>query len=149
MKPRYHPRAVVQGSAVFIVGGLTGEGQVLDLTVPGCLIDSPLSPKKGDSLTLCLDLPQAGALFSVARGVVRWVQGARFGVEFIEMDQQERLRYNATVATVLHQQAASHSRPDPKRDSRQPGGVTWHLDNHGVSTTHHTVSRAVAGRRTR
>lgn len=149
MKPRYYPRAVVQGSAVFTVGGLTGEGQVLDLTVPGCLIDSPLSPKRGDSLELCLGLPQVGATFRVALGVVRWVQGSCFGVEFIAMDPKERLRYNATVGKFLQHQAASHARPDQKSYSRQPGGVNWHLEEHGVSTTHPTLSRAVASRRTR
>jgi hypothetical protein len=107
MKPRYYPRAVVQASAIFTVGGLTGEGQVLDLTVPGCLIDSPRSPNEGDSLTLCVSLSQGGATFRVARGVVRWVEGSRFGVEFIEMDLRERFRYNATVGTLLNQQVAS------------------------------------------
>ena len=107
MKPRYYPRAIVHGSAVFTVGGVIGEGQVLDLTVPGCLIASPCSPHKGDSLELCLDLPQLSAPFRVARGVVRWVQRSRFGVEFIEMDKQEQLRYNAAVGTLLHKQIGS------------------------------------------
>ena len=82
MKPRYSPRVRVQGSAAFTVGGFTGNGQVLDLTVPGCLIDSPLSPQKGDSLMLRVSLPEIGATFCVARGAVRWVQGSFFGVEF-------------------------------------------------------------------
>ena len=107
MKSRYYPRVVVQASAVFTVDGLTCEGQVLNLTVPGCLIDSPLTPKKGDSLTLCVSLSQGGATFRVARGVVRWVEGSRFGVEFIEMDHLERFRYNATVGRFLSQQVAS------------------------------------------
>jgi hypothetical protein len=149
MTPRYYPRAVVQASAVFTVDGLTGEGQVLDLTVPGCLIDSPLSPPKGASLTLRVSLLPGGATFRVARGVVRWVQGSRFGVEFIEMDQTERLRYNATVGTVLHQQAARHSRPDQQSDRRQPGDVHWHLDEQGGATPQYPISRAGAGRRTR
>ena len=51
MQPRYYRRAVVQRSAVFPVDGRTGEGQMLDLTVPDCLIDSPCSPNKGDSLS--------------------------------------------------------------------------------------------------
>lgn len=67
MKPRYYPRAVVQGSAVFAGEGRTGEGTVLDLTVPGCLIDSPCPPHKGDSLELCLDLPH-------------WSSGSQVGV---------------------------------------------------------------------
>lgn len=122
MKPRYYPRAVVLGSAVFTGDGIIGEGQVLDLTLPGCLIDSPCSPRQGDSLELCLDIPQVGALFNIARGVVRWVQGARFGVEFIEMDPRERFQYNAFVGTLLDEQvgnqAARNSRHAPQQQNR-------------------------------
>ena len=109
MNPRLYPRAVVQGSAVFTVDGIIGEGQVLDLTLPGCLVDSPLSPNKGDSLTLCLDIPHVGALFNIARGVVRWVQGSRFGVEFIEMDLRERFQYNAFIDTLLDEQVGNQA----------------------------------------
>ncbi len=109
MKPRYYPRAVVLGSAVFTGDGRIGEGQVLDLTVPGCLIDSPCSPRQGDSLELCLDIPHLGVMFRVARGVVRWVQGSRFGVEFIEMDPREQFLYNALVGTVLDEQIGSQT----------------------------------------
>ena len=68
MKLRYYLRVIVQGSAVVTVGGFTGEGQVRDLTVPGCLIDSPLSPNKGDLPVLHMNLPQEGATFRVALG---------------------------------------------------------------------------------
>jgi hypothetical protein len=149
MNPRYYPRVVVQGSAVFTVNGFTGEGRVLDLTVPGCLIDSPFAPNEGDSLTLRVTLPQESTPFRVTRGVVRWVRGSCFGVEFIEMNQQERVRYNTTVSTLLHRQTACHARPDQTNYSRQPGGVNWHLEEHGVSTPPLTVSQAGAGRRTR
>jgi len=44
MKPRYSPRAV-EGSVVFTVNGFTAdEGQVLDRTAPGYLINRPVSP---------------------------------------------------------------------------------------------------------
>ena len=123
MKPRYSPRAAVEGSAVFTIGGFTGEGQVHDLTVPGCLIESPFSPKNGEFLTLRLRLPKVGVTFRVALGVVRWVQGSRFGVEFIEMDHTERLRFNAIVGELLQQQAASQAQPGRKSYSRQPHKV--------------------------
>lgn len=149
MRPRYYPRVAVQGSAIFTVGGFTGKGQVLDLTVPGCLIDSPLVPNKGDSLVLRMNLPQEGATFRVARGVVRWVLGTCFGVEFIEMDHRERLRYNATVDKLLHQQGARRSRNDKTNYSRQRGGVTGIARNTGWRRRSLTASRAMAGRRTR
>src|SRR5215204_1141207 len=127
MKPRSCPRVVVQGSAVFTVNGVTETGEVLDLTVPGCLMKSRLSPKKGDSLTLRVHLAQ-GTKFRVARGVVRWVEGACFGVEFIEMDEPERVRYNAAVQQLLHRQEARHARASKATYSSQPGGTNWHLD---------------------
>lgn len=144
MTPRYYPRAVVQASAVFSVGGRLGDGLVLDLTVPGCLLESPCPPHRGDALTLRVSLPQGGPTFRVALGVVRWVQGRRFGVEFLEMAPPERLRYNATVRTLLHQQAA---RPEPAGASRPPSGVNWHLDTYGVTPP--PGAPAGAGRRTR
>lgn len=112
--PRSFPRAIVHGTAVVRIRGFKGEGQVLDVTVPGCSIDSPLSPKKGDSVTLRVSLLHAGASFHVALGIVRWVQGSRFGVEFIEMEPSERERYHAAVATCLHRQAASPGRPEER-----------------------------------
>ena len=39
MQPRYYPRAFFQRSAVFPVDGRISEGQMLDLTVPGCLFN--------------------------------------------------------------------------------------------------------------
>ena len=150
MKARYYPRAVVHATALFTVDGLMGEGQVLNLTVPGCLIDSPLSPKKGDALTLRLRLPKPEDTFHVALGIVRWVQGSRFGVEFIQMDQKERVRYNALVRRLLKQQATSHSRLEQTRYSQQPGGVNWHLEEHGLSRpTSSSCSHVSAGRRIR
>jgi len=149
MTPRYYPRAIVQASAVFTVGGLTGEGQVLDLTVPGCLIESPLSLKPGDSLTLRVNLPQMGATFRVALGVVRWVEGTRFGVEFVQMDQHDRLRYNALVGALLHQQTAAPPQSTRTRYSRPLDGVNWHLDTHGVPTPPRPGARAGTKPRTR
>jgi hypothetical protein len=133
MKPRYYPRAVVNASAIFTGSGFTGEGQVLDLTVPGCLIQSRFSAKKGESLTLRLAFPKIGITFLVARAVVRWVEGSRFGVEFVEMDQKERVRYNAAVDILLKHQAARHVQPDQKKKySSQTGGMNWHLVTYGV-----------------
>src|SRR5262245_18031355 len=111
MKARYRPRVAVNGAVVFSVNGFTGEGKVLDLCVPGCLIESPFSLKRGQFLTLRLRLPQVSASFSVPLAVVRWMHGMRFGVEFIEMEQRERQRFNAFVSALLEQQEANDEGP--------------------------------------
>ena len=100
MKDRYSQRVPVDASVIFTVGGLTYEGQVLNLTVPGCMVESPISPQKGDCMPLRLFIPEFQTSFDVSMGVVRWVNGRRFGLEFIGMEQNERLRYNACVAEL-------------------------------------------------
>ena len=85
MKPRYKPRIRLRFPVTFTSGARVGKGQVLDLTLPGCLIESPVAIEDGQSLQLELFLPGLRFPVSVTLGVVRWTQGKRFGVEFIKM----------------------------------------------------------------
>jgi hypothetical protein len=103
-----------------------GEGKLLNVTVPGCCIQSGFAAKKGDSLTLRLMFPQTGDRFLVGRAVVRWVKGSRFGVEFIEMDDAEQLRYKALVDDLLQFQIPAPV-PAHEQFSRRPGRVNRHL----------------------
>lgn len=108
MRRRYLNRVPVKGTATFSsASGLNGEGRVLDLTVPGCMIESPLPPRKGDSVFLNLYIPQFEAHFSVSMGIVRWVHGSRFGVEFVMMGQRDQMRYNACVVDCLRHNASN------------------------------------------
>ena len=127
MKPRYVQRASVRGSAIFTVAGLTCEGQILNLTVPGCMIESTVTPQKGDSVSLRLFIPRFGANFDVSMGIVRWVKDGRFGVEFIAMEQKDRLRYNACVAKYLLGKTSGQ-----KQSSSEPGSVNWHLAEYSL-----------------
>ncbi len=131
MKRRYLKRASVRGSVIFTAAGLTGEGRILDLTVPGCMVESDLSPQKGDCVTLRMFIPQFGATFNVSMGVVRWVKSGRFGVEFIAMKQKDRLRYNLCVSKCLRGNTST-----PKTYSNQPGTVNWHLKEYSLSGSH-------------
>jgi PilZ domain len=94
MKPRYRPRLRLNLPVNFTSGSQVGEGRVLDFTMPGCLVESPVVVQDGQSLQLEVDLPGQQFPLSVTLGVVRWRKGKRFGVEFIRMheSQQEILR---------------------------------------------------------
>jgi hypothetical protein len=83
MKPRCHKRIQIEASVIFTIGSCVGEGRALDISVPGCLIESPISVKKGDYLQLKVFLPGLKSPFSVALAAVRWTNGSQFGVEFI------------------------------------------------------------------
>jgi hypothetical protein len=81
---RYQERISVSSPVIFTIGSHVGEGIVLDLTIPGCLIQSPIGLKKGEYLQLKMVLPGMKIPFSVALGAVRWNKGTHFGVEFIK-----------------------------------------------------------------
>lgn len=90
MKPRYKPRIRLRFPVTFTSGPRIGQGQVLDLTLPGCLIESSVAVEAAESLQLELFLPGLRFPVSVTMGVVRWVKGKRFGVEFIKMHESQQ-----------------------------------------------------------
>ena len=90
MQPRYKPRIRLRFPVTFTSGTRIGEGQVLDLTLPGCLIESSAAIEDAQSLQLELFLPGLKLPVSVKLGVVRWTNGKRFGVEFIKMHKSQQ-----------------------------------------------------------
>lgn len=85
----------------YTMGSMVGEGQVLDLTNPGCLIESTAEVKKGESLHLKIFLRGLKTPLTIALGVVRWANGSRFGVEFIKMTEDEAAQLTYFVSQFL------------------------------------------------
>ena len=130
MKPRYKERIRIKGKAVFSNGSHTGEGRVLDLTSPGCLIESAgIAVPKGQSLQLNISLHGEKRPLMVTLGVVRWTNGRLFGVEFIKMDEANRLVLNYFVSQHLLDLARVGSATTA---FSEPGGRNWHLETYSV-----------------
>ena len=104
MKPRYSERVAVKCPVVFTLGSMVGEGEVQDLSNPGCLIQSAAHVAKGEYFQLKMYLPEMKTALSIEMGVVRWTNGPRFGVEFIKMSGKDR----ALLAHFI----ALHRRPN-------------------------------------
>jgi hypothetical protein len=96
-KARSHERIALQCSVVLASGIQVGEGWVLELSVRGCLMESSVPVKVGDNLQLRLSLPEPEPSMRVSRAAVRWAQGLQFGVEFIGMEEKDRIRLNRFV----------------------------------------------------
>jgi PilZ domain len=97
MEGRYSPRVPVECAAVFSGESGMGEGRVLDLSLPGCLIESPKAAKAGDYVRLKLCLPDGQPAVDVLLAVVRWAKGNRLGVEFIRSSEEDGARLNHFV----------------------------------------------------
>jgi hypothetical protein len=97
MEDRYSTRVPVECTAVFAGEAIIGEGRVIDVSLPGCLLESPEYARPGDCLRLKLFLPDRRPAISVSLAVVRWVKGNRLGIEFIRSSEEDGLRLKRFV----------------------------------------------------
>ena len=94
MEQRKHNRVQVEYPASFSGGSFRAQGVILDLSVAGCRVRSPIVVKKDDWLGVLIDVPRYETPLYVTRAAVRWVNAQEFGMEFIQMEliDQQRLR---------------------------------------------------------
>ena len=97
MESRYSARIPVECSVVFAGEALLGEGRVVDVSLPGCLMESPEAVKAGDYVQLKLFLPDQQPAIRVPLAVVRWARGSRVGVEFIRSSEDDQIRLTRFV----------------------------------------------------
>lgn len=83
----------------FGTGRQVNEGRVLNLSEGGCLVESSVSVKEGDIVQLRLSLPGPEPPMRVPRAAVRWTKGIQFGVEFLELEEKDRVRLKRLLAT--------------------------------------------------
>ena len=65
-----------------------------DLSKGGCRISTEANVSAGTMLEMRLQLPDQKPSLEIGLATVRWVKGAEFGVEFLQVrkDVEERLR---------------------------------------------------------
>ncbi len=97
MEERYSVRVPTDCSVVFAGEVLIGEGRIIDVSLPGCLMESLDSPKPGDYIQLKLFLPDQQPAIRVFLAVVRWTEGNRSGVEFIRSSEADQTRLTRFV----------------------------------------------------
>lgn len=90
MDTRYSQRAQLQGMASFRGEQVVGQGQLVNLSVPGCLIRSATPVKEGDYLQLRVNLPHEQVALEISLAAVRWVEGDHFAAEFIRMSGEDQ-----------------------------------------------------------
>lgn len=74
-----------------------GEATVLDVSTYGCRATSLVELKVGMALQLSLFLSDYHWPLEVDQGIVRWVDGERFGLEFTEIRPAQRERLRALI----------------------------------------------------
>jgi len=91
---RRHARVGTEYLALFSGERIRAQGVVLDLSVAGCRMRSPVEFTTGDYFGVVIDVPRYINPVGVTLAVVRWSKGQECGMEFIHMepDDHRRLR---------------------------------------------------------
>lgn len=96
-KLRYCERVHTRFPVVFAGEAYVGEGTVLNVSVPGCAVHSRKRVEPGSYLEMRMLVPDAAAPLRVELAKVRWCDGRRFGVEFIQMLGEDQVRLGRLV----------------------------------------------------
>jgi hypothetical protein len=110
--PRYSDRKITTCKVTLSCGARVGDGHMINLTVPGCQLQSTLTLEVGDSVQLRVHLDRQKPM-RIDLGVVRWTQDGKAGIEFIRMSREDQLRLRFYVGYI-------ERRPQSSRWSEQP-----------------------------
>ena len=108
-KLRYCERVHAQFPVVFAGEAYVGEGTVLNVSVPGCAIHSRNPVQPGSYIEMRMLVPDATPPLRVGLAKVRWCEGPRFGVEFIQMPGEDQIRLGRLVKNETPPSMASRS----------------------------------------
>ncbi|ULA68829.1 MAG: hypothetical protein LZF62_380015 [Nitrospira sp.] len=75
-----------------------GEGHVLDLTNPGCLLQTAVPLERGQAVQLVIYLEVLRPM-RITLGIVRWVSGKTAGIELIRMSAQDQARLRTFIGS--------------------------------------------------
>lgn len=102
MKDRYAPRMAVQCPIIFQSETGVGQGTALNLSLPGAAVEIQKPVPIGRHLRLNVFLPDGQPSLKVILATVRWVQGLRFGVEFLRLSETAEERLTCFLTTPTH-----------------------------------------------
>ena len=92
--PLFYP--VIFGGAPFV-----GEGILTNLSLMGCSVMSDREVLCGSEVRVSVLLPNQMPALSIDLGMIKWVQGHEFGVEFLRLPLEERQRLNSMLRMEL------------------------------------------------
>jgi hypothetical protein len=93
-----------------IVGG---DGNITDLSLRGCRVESQTEVRPGTSLEVRIHTSDDEPPLKVQEAVVRWSRGQQFGMEFVKLEPEEWARLQHTVTQLELQPYQKVSSEDP------------------------------------
>jgi len=103
---RAMPRLRVQFRTTFSDSTkLEGIGVLLDLSMSGCRIKSPIPAVPGFSLELRIHVPDLEWPLMIEAASVQWVRGETFGLAFFRITETEQQRLGQVIAKLIEDES--------------------------------------------
>jgi PilZ domain len=100
MEKRAQPRFTAQFRSTFSGGQQEGRGRTLDLSAGGCRIETDMPVVVGAAFECRIFVPGLDWPLRIDEAQVRWVRGSTFGVEFVKLSGEERVKLNHLVKAL-------------------------------------------------
>jgi hypothetical protein len=97
---RLHHRLTAQFRSTFSGGQREGQGKTLDLSDGGCRIESDHPVVANAAFECRIYAPGLSWPLRIDEAQVRWVKGNIFGLEFVAMHSDERMKLKQLIATL-------------------------------------------------
>jgi PilZ domain len=108
-------RLPVTYPAMYCVVSTVGEATITNISAVGCAIETDLPLPEDQHLALRLLLPDQRESLPIEAAHIRWINGNRAGVEFVQVQREANLRLHGFVwdkmieriQLIQHQRATS------------------------------------------
>ncbi|HRC25722.1 MAG: PilZ domain-containing protein, partial [Nitrospira sp.] len=82
---------------------MIGQGTLINLSGPGCAVETTLPVQPGDYLELHVMAPDQARPLTVGLAKVRWATEKKAGIEFIRVRRDEQSRLQRLIGQVLEE----------------------------------------------
>ncbi len=100
MEKRAQPRFTAQFRSTFSGGQREGHGRTLDLSIGGCRIETDMPVVIGAAFECRIFAPNLDWPLRIDEAQVRWVRRNTFGVEFVKLRAEERIKLDRLVKAL-------------------------------------------------
>lgn len=106
---RIYPRYPLHYPVIFGGVPFVGEGVLTNLSFSGCSVLCDREVSCGSHVRVSILLPDQTQALAIELGMIKWVMGHQFGVEFLRLQQETRQRLNSRLRMELIQMLKTRS----------------------------------------
>jgi len=109
MELRSSMRVAVTYPVRLLSDSMIGQGTVINLSAPGCAVQTDLPVKPGDYLELQVMAPDQARPLTVGLAKVRWAAHQKAGIEFIRVRRDDQSRIQRLIGRLLDESAVDRA----------------------------------------